>query len=84
LHKQFIIDAGGTFVNDIENKTMSNCEKSKLLPCEISPLVSYEGEGLESYVKGAQLTLPFTLESSEDIKKRQNGSENQHCIFVST
>lgn len=75
LHKQFILNAGGSFINDNESNGLSNCEKSISLPCEISPLVSYEGEGLEGYVKGVQITLPFTLESSEKLEKRQNGSD---------
>lgn len=29
--------------------------------CEISPLISFGGEGLESHVKGKTITLPFYL-----------------------
>jgi hypothetical protein len=30
--------------------------------CEISPLVSYFGEGLKDYVEGKTITLPYLLE----------------------
>jgi len=50
LHKQYIINAGATITNVNED-----------LPCEISPLVSYAGEGLE-HLKGKSITLPFYLQ----------------------
>jgi len=50
LHMKWIEDAGGVILNK-ENKL-----------CEISPLISYSGEGLEKYVAGKEITLPYHLE----------------------
>jgi len=51
LHKKWLKDAGGIILN----------ENSKEL-FEISPLISYAGEGLEKLVKGKQFTLPYHLQ----------------------
>ncbi|CAL1288119.1 unnamed protein product [Larinioides sclopetarius] len=67
LHRQYIRDAGGRFaeeqgddfvsvdlkvpVNGEEKKDVAE-EKSAIGVCEISPLVSYSGEGLEELVAG--------------------------------
>lgn len=48
LHKEYLKRSGA----DIRN---SECE------CEISPLITYAGEGLEQY-NGKQIILPFVLE----------------------
>ncbi len=50
LHKKWIMDAGGIIANGVNG------------PCEISPLISYFGENLESWVQGKTITLPFYLE----------------------
>jgi len=50
LHKSYIINAGATFTNDHDGL------------CEISPLLSYDGEGLEPLVKGKKFDLPLHLE----------------------
>jgi len=51
LHKLWIKNAGGSFV---ETDSKNNL-------CEISHLISYDGEGLEELVKGKQFTLPLYL-----------------------
>jgi len=53
FHRQLIENAGGTFVE----KDKSNGEQF----CEISPLISYAGEGLYELVNGKSFTLPFHL-----------------------
>lgn len=52
LHKSWIKKAGGKI---IEN---SNPEDSL---CEISPLISYDGEGLEEFVRGKEFQMPLYL-----------------------
>eukprot|EP01126_Amoeba_proteus_P039552 TRINITY_DN4182_c0_g1_i1.p1 TRINITY_DN4182_c0_g1~~TRINITY_DN4182_c0_g1_i1.p1 ORF type:complete len:315 (-),score=50.77 TRINITY_DN4182_c0_g1_i1:185-1129(-) len=49
LHKKWVRDAGGIILNDTSDGL-----------CEISPLVSYDGEGLE-FLEGKHVTLPFYL-----------------------
>lgn len=73
LHHRYIVNAGGTFVDadgapialipSIANGD-SNGEKEDHNPivCEISPLVSYDGESLEELVKGKNLSAPLYLE----------------------
>lgn len=60
LHKKWIRQAGG----ELENGTTRF--STFLTPldtaenfCEISPLVSYGGEGLEPYAKGKKFPLPY-------------------------
>lgn len=55
LHKKWILSSGGSFLNDSEE-----------FDCEISPLLSYFGEGLESLVKGKKFSLPLHLKESSD------------------
>eukprot|EP01121_Diplochlamys_sp_Union-15-3_P010346 TRINITY_DN2898_c0_g1_i1.p1 TRINITY_DN2898_c0_g1~~TRINITY_DN2898_c0_g1_i1.p1 ORF type:complete len:241 (+),score=43.00 TRINITY_DN2898_c0_g1_i1:160-882(+) len=52
LHKRWIKDSGGAFRHG-DNSTGL---------CEISPLLSYAGEGLEPLVKGKEFSLPLHLE----------------------
>ncbi|OMJ95143.1 hypothetical protein SteCoe_1512 [Stentor coeruleus] len=51
LHMKWLIKAGATFNNKPESE---GCF------CEISPLISYSGEGLD-FISGRQITLPFSL-----------------------
>lgn len=60
LHQAWILQAGGTF---FENKVASETEDAK---CEISPLVSYEGEDLSGQFLAA-IYLPYYLPSQQEI-----------------
>ena len=55
LHKSFLRNAGAILENE-------NAE------CEISSLVSYNGEGLDG-LKGKRITLPLNLQSIDDLNK---------------
>ncbi|KAL7466954.1 hypothetical protein ACHAXS_007224 [Conticribra weissflogii] len=48
--KKWVMEAGGTLVGDLESDL-----------CEVGPLTSYGGEGLEDLVKGKEVVCPFSL-----------------------
>jgi len=50
LHVKWLQAAGATITNPSSGEL-----------CEISPLISYAGEGLQKYVSGKEITLPFHL-----------------------
>ncbi|XP_054162647.1 UDP-N-acetylhexosamine pyrophosphorylase-like [Oppia nitens] len=54
------VDLNGNTDLDINDKINNNHNESQVI-CEISPLVSYDGEGLEEYVSGKRLQTPFIL-----------------------
>ena len=47
--QKWVIEAGGKLTGDLNSL------------CEISPLTSYGGEGLEHLVKGKEIQCPFSL-----------------------
>lgn len=65
LHTKWVEKAGAKFV---ENSSSNDDGKSSM-ECEISPLVSYSGEGLEELVKGKTFTKPFCMRL--DAEKNQ-------------
>ncbi|KAG8187945.1 hypothetical protein JTE90_027716 [Oedothorax gibbosus] len=89
LHRQFIEDAGGKFddgkcdsfvsvdlqTND-EKKDIE--EKSPVVTCEISPLVSYAGEGLEELVAGKTFSGPVIINSTRE-NVTSNRTNNGTC-----
>ena len=54
-HKAWLLAAGATLTNESTESGIG------LLDVEISPLVSYSGEGLEGLVKGHTLECPFMI-----------------------
>jgi len=50
LAQKWIVDAGGKLIGDLD-----------IGMCEIAPLTSYAGEGLEGNAKGKEITCPFSL-----------------------
>lgn len=66
LHKQFIQQAGGEITGSP-------------VVCEISPLLSYAGEGLKELVEGKTLESPVYLKSSrEEMQNGTNGVCSEH------
>lgn len=68
-HYRWALQAGAHFL-DVHGVQLP--EQSGLLPngdppaiCEISPLVSYSGEGLEKYLQGRILQSPFLLDEDQ-------------------
>ena len=59
LAKTWVKAAGGTLTGDTNNDT-----------CEISPLVSFAGEGLEDLVKGKEIECPFSLQPARGEKRK--------------
>lgn len=47
--QKWVVDAGGTLVGNLEST------------CEVAPLTSYCGEGLEMLAKGKEIECPFSL-----------------------
>ena len=47
--QKWVIEAGGKLTGDLNSL------------CEISPMTSYAGEGLEDLVKGKEIHCPFSL-----------------------
>ncbi|XP_061459838.1 UDP-N-acetylhexosamine pyrophosphorylase-like protein 1 isoform X2 [Rhineura floridana] len=65
-HCRWALKAGARFVNSRgqripEKQSLSEDEEPPAV-CEISPLVSYFGEGLEKYLKARDLQSPFLLD----------------------
>jgi len=65
LHTKWLVKAGAIIS---ENSSSETGEESPF-ECEISPLVSYSGEGLENLVKMKTLTKPISMELDPVTKK---------------
>ncbi|ESO91739.1 hypothetical protein LOTGIDRAFT_233335 [Lottia gigantea] len=67
LHIKYIERAGGNVVKNNPKKSPSHhSENDDLIVCEISPLVSYAGEGLENLVKEKTFVSPVTVFKTSD------------------
>jgi UDP-N-acetylglucosamine/UDP-N-acetylgalactosamine diphosphorylase len=60
LAKRWVRAAGGTLLAGGDDDDDDAPTKNSLV-CEISPLTSYSGEGLEALVKGREISCPFLL-----------------------
>eukprot|EP00062_Callorhinchus_milii_P017154 gi/632969300/ref/XP_007901013.1/ PREDICTED: UDP-N-acetylhexosamine pyrophosphorylase-like protein 1 [Callorhinchus milii] len=71
-HQRWALRAGGHFPNhQIPRSDWSEESEEPPLVCEISPLVSYAGEGLEVYLKDRELYSPLLLtkKMAEELAK---------------
>ncbi|XP_056875444.1 UDP-N-acetylhexosamine pyrophosphorylase-like protein 1 [Takifugu flavidus] len=78
-HRRWVLAAGATLLEEDQRSVLATdrvvgvpAGGSPPALCEISPLVSYGGEGLEDLLKGRTLPTPFHLDENT-IKKLQAG-----------
>ncbi|CAB4025140.1 UDP-N-acetylhexosamine pyrophosphorylase isoform X3 [Paramuricea clavata] len=74
LHYQYIVNSGGKFKDDNED-TLPDIPRMPPVRCEISPLLSYAGEGISEKVKSQVFyaSKPLHLQS-EDESSVSNGN----------
>ncbi|XP_048845554.1 UDP-N-acetylhexosamine pyrophosphorylase-like isoform X1 [Brienomyrus brachyistius] len=79
LHCRWILNAGGQFVDKSGNQVIPSpslvSATGETLQCEISPLVSYGGEGLEDLVKGRKFNShhPIIIDEKGNLALLKNG-----------
>ncbi|KAG8238241.1 hypothetical protein J437_LFUL018186 [Ladona fulva] len=78
LHLRWILAAEGKFVDDDGNPISRDSLLENPLPCEVSPLVSYAGEGLKSLVGGRCFKLPLLVAAPEEEKHTTDVLKNNH------
>ncbi|XP_046388799.1 UDP-N-acetylhexosamine pyrophosphorylase-like protein 1 [Ischnura elegans] len=81
LHLRWILAAGGSVVDQQGNPVTEQSTLNSTLPCEVSPLVSYGGEGLKSLVDGKVFKLPILLSVPQEDKHHNDVLKN-HCIGI--
>uniref|UniRef100_UPI00358F9D99 UDP-N-acetylhexosamine pyrophosphorylase-like protein 1 isoform X2 n=1 Tax=Myxine glutinosa TaxID=7769 RepID=UPI00358F9D99 len=67
LHQRWLENAGAILRPVCSNSDTELADP--LIQCEVSPLVSYAGEGLSELVNGRELVSPFVLEPSDGAPK---------------
>eukprot|EP00005_Dracoamoeba_jomungandri_P001143 CAMPEP_0174259408 /NCGR_PEP_ID=MMETSP0439-20130205/8227_1 /TAXON_ID=0 /ORGANISM="Stereomyxa ramosa, Strain Chinc5" /LENGTH=538 /DNA_ID=CAMNT_0015343281 /DNA_START=9 /DNA_END=1625 /DNA_ORIENTATION=- len=72
LHKRYIEDAGGVVLPPQDDSDPRN------FFCEISPLLTFAGEGLDSICRGKTFTLPVCLEQKSFTPK--TGRSQISCL----
>ncbi|XP_013855389.1 UDP-N-acetylhexosamine pyrophosphorylase-like protein 1 [Austrofundulus limnaeus] len=78
-HRRWLCAAGASLLDGDGNVIgPETSESSHPVICEVSPLVSYFGEGLELLLKGKTLQTPFVLDenTSKVLKSQKSSGEN--------
>ncbi|XP_045176106.2 UDP-N-acetylhexosamine pyrophosphorylase-like isoform X2 [Mercenaria mercenaria] len=83
LHRRMMLQAGAKFVHKDGSEiphipSQRTCEEFNEIVCEVSPLVSYAGEGLSSVVSGQSFQPPVSLELDKTGKVQMSHGVNNN------
>jgi len=93
LHARYLMQAGaelldhqGNPIKPFTQEKATNTETANKAvedyECEISPLLSYDGEGLESVVKGHKYTAPIHLKARHEKSALVKGMSNKFSEVI--